>query len=189
VVDGTSMFPTFNSGDYVICRRMQHYDKESKLTLRDYSWVLGKTIIFRNAKSLMLKRVILVNDDIDVINGLCSATFERNDFRVCYNINRKLWDKVSCDINDLEYLSLNNFGLKEYHICFSRIQVETLFKYINQDSVSSAGVIGDYAAELNIDESSIGYFVLGDNRMYSVDSRILGLIRHRDVLGYVIAKL
>ena len=34
-----------------------------------------------------------------------------------------------------------------------------------------------------------GYFVLGDNRMYSVDSRTLGLIEQQDVIGYVIAKL
>jgi len=89
----------------------------------------------------------------------------------------------------LNYLSLNTFGLSDYYVCFSNQQVRSLLEHINQNSIVNAGVIGDYLAICGMESKENGYFVLGDNRMYSVDSRTLGLIEQQDVIGYVIAKL
>ena len=136
----------------------------------------------------MVKRVMAIDGYLDVIKGLCSNEKESSSIVVCYYIEREIWNEESSVLR-LDYLSLNTYGLSDYYICFSNQQVRPLLRHIDQNSIVNAGVIGDYLAKCIMESKENGYFVLGDNRMYSVDSRTLGLIEQQDVIGYVIAKL
>ena len=56
------------------------------------------------------------------------------------------------------------------------------------DKYASTPLYGPYTAATEIELDKDEYFVLGDNRNYSLDSRYeqLGLIRHSDIIGIMI---
>ncbi len=98
------------------------------------------------------------------------------------NINR--FDVVVIDLGN-EYIIKRVIGLPGEYIEYTDnklyvngIRVEEIF--LEDDVITS-----DFKLE-DIDETIIGdnmYFVLGDNRINSTDSRIIGLINIKDIVG------
>jgi len=127
IVDGASMDPTFESGDYLIVDEASYYFKEPER---------GSVLVFkypRNPRKSFIKRVI----------GLPGETISISDGQVTI-INSKHPD---------------GFLLDEPYVEFTK---EDSSIYTLEDSE---------------------YFVLGDNRRFSADSRIWGPVPEENIIG------
>jgi len=132
-VDGSSMVPNFQDGDYLII---------DELTFRFREPQRGEVIVFKfpqNKSSYFIKRIIgLPGDTVQVKNGVVVILNEQNP---------------------------NELSLEEnYLISKTPGEIETTLQ----------------AGE---------YFVLGDNRTMSYDSRSWGVLPEKDIVGLVRLRL
>ena len=133
VVSGSSMFPTFENGDYLIVDEISYRLGEPER---------GDVVIFRYPKdpsTFYIKRVI----------GLPSESIEIRDSVV----------KIINDQNP------EGFTLPEDYV-----------KNISKDN-------------LNVNLSDEEYFVMGDNRIASSDSRVWGPVREEFLIGRAFLRL
>jgi len=107
-------------------------------------------------------------------------------------------DKFSYRIKDIERFDIvvvnsSNTKLIKRVIALpgEQIKYENDELYINGKKVKdSYGTGVTYDFELDIDKIPEDYyFVLGDNRENSIDSRIIGLVHKKDILGHAIYRL
>lgn len=149
LVQGQSMEPNFENGDYLIVDELTYKFKEPKR---------GEIVVFR-VPQMGRERVINIFGFkfslkesprfIKRVIGLPGETIEIADGKI----------KIS---NEKE-----NFFLDES-------------KYLPQNST-----LGQFQISLGKDE----YFVLGDNRSHSLDSRSVGPISKKSIIGRVILRL
>lgn len=133
IVDGASMYPTFENLDYLIVNEFIYYFNEP---------VRGDTVVFRypnNPSIFYIKRIIgLPGETVSINHGIITITTADND----------------------------TISLTEPYI-------------VNEDAT--------YTKDVSLGKEE--YFVMGDNRPNSSDSRIWGPLKKKDIVGRVDLRL
>jgi signal peptidase I len=132
IVNGESMVPTFNNGDYLIIDELSYHTNDPQR---------GEVVVFKfptDNKRFLIKRVVGLPGETITLNG----------------------DQVTILTNEGEQISLDETYLS-----------------------SSFSTYGNW--ELGNDE----YFVMGDNRSESSDSRSWGVLKEDNIIGKTFLRL
>ncbi|BBA85202.1 signal peptidase I [endosymbiont of Sipalinus gigas] len=183
-ISSNSMFPTLSSGDIVLVKKNSKYIKLNNLKR-------GDLIVFKfpiDNKKNYIKRIIgLPKDKIiyNRINKKIIVKFNNNNYIKYYNynnINSLILDKIK-NLNLNSNLDYKNFkiikekiGNCEYDILIYKKQIDFLYNYyLNSNKKNTVEWIVPEGA----------YFVLGDNRDNSFDSRYWGFVKKKLLIGKV----
>ncbi|VAW98874.1 Signal peptidase I [hydrothermal vent metagenome] len=171
-----SMKPTIIEGDRVFVNKLA-YDLKIPFTLVTIaSWgnpVRGDVIVFDSLKEnkRLIKRVIgEPNDVIEMVNNQVyinslPAVYSDTD----QSLVEKYWDNLNSFTRVKPILYKEHYGNNEYLI--------TVLKQGSNQINNQARNFGPYQVPEN------KYFVLGDNRDNSADSRFIGAIDRKYILG------
>ena len=128
-----------------------------------------------------------------VVGNSMNNTLENEDMVLLYKLgykigNVKRFDVVSFYYDETKYLIKRIIGLPGEHIAYKDNKLYINGEYVeeNRDFVTE-----DFdLKQLGYDVIPDGYyFVLGDNRENSLDSREIGLINKKDIIGRAIARV
>lgn len=127
-----------------------------------------------------------------VVGSSMSPTFENKDILILNKLHYrffdiKRFDVVSLEYDDTKYLIKRVIGLPgdkiEYKNNVLYINGEAYEEeFLNDDVITNDFSINDLGYEVIPEDM---YLVLGDNREDSLDSRDIGLITKKDILGKV----
>lgn len=151
VVNGDSMLPTFETGQYLIVQEVSYYFNEPQR---------GDIIVFKRAENdkYLIKRVIgLPNETIKISEG--NVYIINKNSCICDNDNNTNSEKCKCE----EILE--------------EIELDEPYVVYNKES------------DMNISLNSDEYFVMGDNRAESLDSRYFGAVNKKEIVGNVLIRL
>ena len=128
-----------------------------------------------------------------VVGTSMNNTLDNGDMVLLYKAGYKIsdierFDVVSFYYDETKYLIKRVIGLPGEHIAYKNNQL-----YVNGEYVEEHRdfVTEDFdLTELGYDVIPEGYyFVLGDNRENSMDSREIGLVKKDDIIGEAIARI
>lgn len=127
-----------------------------------------------------------------VVGSSMSPTFENKEILILNKIhyrffNIKRFDIVSLSYDDTKYLIKRVIGLPG-----DKIEYKDNILYVNDEAIEEK-FLSDNVVTNDFNVSDLGYevipddmyLVLGDNREDSLDSRDIGLITKKDILGKV----
>lgn len=161
--------------------------------------------IYKNIKELVpyiivLIIIILVKKYVFttiIVNGdSMNNTLKENDIMILDKISYRMNDIKRFDIVTIKVPKNNNtklikriIGLPGEHIKYEDNELYVNGKKIKDDY--GTGVTYDYdVEELYIKKIPENYyFVLGDNREDSIDSRVIGLVHKNNVLGHAVFRI
>ncbi len=137
-----------------------------------YMWVVGTQQVVGSSMDNTLK-----NGDVIVLSKL---SYRLGDI--------ERFDIISFYYDETKYLVKRVIGLPGEHIAYKDNQLYVNGEYVeeNYDFITE-----DFdLKELGYDVIPEGYyFVLGDNRENSLDSREIGLVKKEDIIGEVVARI
>ncbi len=168
LVLGASDLPTFYSGDKVIINRSAYDITIPFSSLKLFSWRKpdrGDMILCNfsrtRTKDFWLKRII----------GIPGDTIEIRKNRIFINHRPMRY----------EIIRKEGFNLPEHDAIGDILAIETGFGLYHTVALSEAeNIISNFGPLVVIEDH---YFVLGDNRTNSLDSRFLGLVDRREIFG------
>ncbi len=137
-----------------------------------YMWVVGMQQVVGSSMNNTLN-----NEDLILL------------FKASYKIGDvERFDVVSFYYDETKYLIKRVIGLPGEHIAYKDNKLYVNGEYVEENKES---ITKDFdLKELGYDTIPDGYyFVLGDNRTNSLDSREIGLIKKSDIIGKAILRI
>lgn len=162
-----SMMPTLLPGDFILVNKFCYginLPFSNKKIIKTNVPERGDVIIFNHNKKKYIKRVIGIPGD--------RITYKDKKLK----INNILIENKLIT-NDIEFEENNILELKKYKELLSPKKEYTIQEYIHSENKY------DYT-DIILEENS--YFVMGDNRDNSYDSRSWGIVKTSDILGKAI---
>lgn len=128
-----------------------------------------------------------------VVGSSMNNTLQNGDMVILYKAGYKFgdvkrFDVVSFYYDDTKYLIKRVIGLPGEHVAYKDNKLYINGEYVedNRDFITEDFDLEELGYDVIPDDM---YFVLGDNRANSLDSREIGLIKKEDIIGKVIARI
>ena len=128
-----------------------------------------------------------------VIGSSMSNTLNNGDmvllFKAKYKIsNIKRFDVISFYYDETKYLNKRVIGLPGEHIAYKDNKLYVNGEYVeeNRDFITDDFDLKQLGYDVIPDDM---YFVLGDSRENSLDSREIGLVAKKDIVGKVVVRI
>ena len=128
-----------------------------------------------------------------IVGNSMNNTLENEDMILLYKLGYKIsdikrFDVVSFYYDETKYLIKRVIGLPGEHIAYKDNKLYVNGEYVeeNRDFVTEDFDLKELGYDVIPDDY---YFVLGDNRENSLDSREIGLVKKEDIIGEAIARV
>lgn len=136
--------------------------------------------------------IVYVASVQQIVGSSMSPTFNNKDILILNKFHYRFFDIKRFDIVSLEYEDTKYLIKRVIGLPGDKIEYKDNILYVNgekieEDFLSEDVVTNDFSlSDLGYDEIPEDmYLVLGDNRSNSLDSRDIGLITKKDILGKV----
>lgn len=189
-VPSDSMSPNLERGDILIVEKQgygtyQAYNVNLFRSDMSQSPIRGEILVFRyppEPEQAYVKRLVgLPGDKIEYKNKILTVTPSCHYSDVsCFSNATSSREFVSAMADTESFVLFNEtIGKASYQIKLDQLRSELLSRYFVQEGME----IGEW----KVPEGH--YFMLGDNRGDSMDSRYFGFVTHENIIGKVIRKM
>ena len=165
------------------------------MDLRDIKEFTKDTLSYILTAGAVLFVIIYVVTLQQVVGPSMDSTLKNQDIVILSKSHYKLFDMKRFDVIAFNYADTKYLIKRVIGLPGDKVEYKNNTLYIN-DKIIEEEFLKDHITK-DYDLSSLGYevipegkyFVLGDNRENSLDSRTFGLIDEKDVLGKVSIKI